>query len=177
MPALKNRKHEHFAQLIYEGNSQTKAYGLAGFSPHGSHASTLANSPSVKARVAELFEHRRETERKANERAVSKLALSKEWILERLMWNAERALRGKPLVDRNGIQTGQFTGKPEGSVANRALELLGNHLGMWIHRVEEGQPGDFARLPDDKLDAEIDAMAQELGFKRSDLQPKGVTEH
>lgn len=56
MPALKNAKHEHFAQALAKGRSQAEAYAEAGYAPSEPHASRLASSGKVAARVAELLE-------------------------------------------------------------------------------------------------------------------------
>jgi phage terminase small subunit len=54
MPILKNAKHEKFAQLLANLNSQDAAYAGAGYKPNASHASRLARNGKVAARVAEL---------------------------------------------------------------------------------------------------------------------------
>jgi hypothetical protein len=56
LPALKNAKHELFAQLIAKGESQTRAYVAAGYAEKGAraHGARLAANGSVAARVAEL---------------------------------------------------------------------------------------------------------------------------
>ena len=43
----------------------------------------------------------------------------------------------------------------EGAVANRALELLGKSLGIFVERSEQGKPGDFAHFSDEELDAQL----------------------
>jgi hypothetical protein len=51
------------------------------------------------------------------------------------------------------METGEF--KYDGAVANRALELIGKELGMFINRREQGRPGEFSDLTDEQLDEEI----------------------
>lgn len=53
-------------------------------------------------------------------------------------------MRGK-----EGEEQGEY--RYQGNVGNRALELLGNELGMFINRKEVGKPGDFAGMTDDEL--------------------------
>jgi phage terminase small subunit len=53
------------------------------------------------------------------------------------MENAERALQHIPVLDRHGKPTGEY--RYDGSVANRALELLGKQQGMFIDRHEVGR--------------------------------------
>ena len=52
-----------------------------------------------------------------------------DWILERLVENVERAMQLKPVIDSHGKPTGEHVYK--GNVANKALELLGRHEGMF----------------------------------------------
>jgi hypothetical protein len=54
MPALKNFKHELFAQELAKGTSQLAAYETAGYKPTDAHACRLASDGRVRARVAEL---------------------------------------------------------------------------------------------------------------------------
>jgi DUF438 domain-containing protein len=54
--------------------------------------------------------------------------------MRRLQENVERAMSIEPVLDGKGHPTGVY--KYQGSVANRALELLGKELGMFIDRNE-----------------------------------------
>ena len=45
--------------------------------------------------------------------------------------------------------------KRQGNVANRALEVLGKELRMFIDRKEFGRPGDFSGMSEDELDKRI----------------------
>lgn len=56
MPALPNGKHERFAQALAKGRSQAEAYVEASYKASEPHASRLASSGKVQARVAELQE-------------------------------------------------------------------------------------------------------------------------
>lgn len=108
---------------------------------------------------------------KATEKAVEKLALTKEWVISRLMENAERALQRVPVLDSDGQPTGEW--QYEGTVANRALELLGKHLGILIERREVGEPGEFDRMADDELLADLRKDAAELGISAASLNGRG----
>lgn len=54
MPALKNAKHELFAQGVAKGLSATDAYEKAGYKPHRPSASRLLTNANVAQRVEEL---------------------------------------------------------------------------------------------------------------------------
>jgi len=147
MPALPNAKHERFVLELLAGKSQSEAYLAAGYSAKSvavasAAATRLLKDPTIAARLEEL-----------QAAAAAKAALSKSWVLEKLRENVERAMQATPVLDRDGKPTGEYV--YQGSVANRALELIGKEQGMFIDRKEIGEPGDFKRLSDDELDAEI----------------------
>jgi hypothetical protein len=108
MPALENPRHEKFAQALAKGMSAADAYTDAGYKGDRTAASRLSTNVNVQARVAEL-----------QERAAVSVSLSREWVLEQLVDNASRA-------KQNG----------DWAPANRALELLGKELGMFVDRSE-----------------------------------------
>jgi phage terminase small subunit len=70
----------------------------------------------------------------------------------------------EPVLDAEGKQTGEF--RYQGAVANRALELLGKEIGMFIDRSEQGKPGEFSDLSDEELERRI----------RDDLVRAGIPE-
>lgn len=151
MPALSNPKHEIIAQELARGASYLDSYTKGGFKRTASSASKFVKQPHIVARVKEIQESRIKTEFDASENAAKSLGIDKRWVLERLRFNAERALRGQPLLDESGVQTGKFTGRPDGATANQSLKLIGMELGMFIERHEIGAPGDFSRLTDEEL--------------------------
>jgi hypothetical protein len=51
---LSNPKHENLAQLLAKEISISEAYARSGFRPDTGNASRLANSPSIRQRIAEL---------------------------------------------------------------------------------------------------------------------------
>ena len=71
-------------------------------------------------------------------------------MLGKLKENAQKALKVKG-------------GSP---VANRALELLGKELGMFIDRAEISQTNEFAGLSLAEMRAELIARARRLGLDR-----------
>ena len=56
MPALKNHKHEWFAQALAKGKSQAEAYSDAGYTPSEPNASRLTRNDKVQKRVSEIQE-------------------------------------------------------------------------------------------------------------------------
>jgi phage terminase small subunit len=126
---LKNSRDEHFAQLVAAGKTPTQAYGLAGYSEAGAHASAarLLRNATIRARVAEL-------QKAVSERAVEKATVDRAWVLAQLRENVDRAMQAVEMTDSKGKPTGEF--RYEGGVANRALELIGKELGMFRERLE-----------------------------------------
>ena len=92
---------------------------------------------------------------KVTQRAVEKTAISKAWVIEKLVENVERAMQAEPVRRKTGDGEEEVTGEfvYNGSVANKALELIGKELGMFIDRKEIGDPGEFERMSDEELRA------------------------
>jgi phage terminase small subunit len=161
MPALPNARHERFAQAIADGQTAGEAYLAAGYScrPHKTrgHGHRLRTRGDIQTRITELPRMRERAAEEGLERAIAQTAITKTWVIAKLRLNAERALQARPVLDKDGNPTGQY--RYEGAVANRALELLGRSLGMFIERTEQGKPGDFEHLSDEELDA---ALAEKL---------------
>lgn len=155
MGMLKNSKHERFAQELAAGKTADAAYQEAGYKANRGNASVLKANQNVLARVQEL-----------QGRAVEKVVLTKQWILERLIANAERAMQAEPVLDREGNETGEYT--YQGNVANRALELLGKEMSMFVDRKEVGVPGEFKAIEAmdaDELRAFLRNEAEALGLR------------
>lgn len=75
MAALKNARHEKFAQSLAKGKSATDAYTEAGYKPHQPSASRLLSNAMVQSRLAEL-------QGKAAERAIVTVASITERLLD-----------------------------------------------------------------------------------------------
>lgn len=162
MPVLMNPKHERFAQNIAAGMNATEAYKNAGYGDvtrSSGHVASgrLRGREDVKERIREILGEREIVVKQSTARAVERVALSKEFVLEALITNVRKSLQMEPILDKNGTEIFRY----EGSVANRALELLGRELGMFIDRKEIGTPGEFANLDANSVKLLI---AQRLGL-------------
>ena len=89
MAALKNARHERFAQLIAEGKTQDEAYKIAGYAPSRANASTLRAKQNVSARVDTLLE-----------RAAVRTEMTIASLTERLVQIADK---GENLRDAAGL--------------------------------------------------------------------------
>ena len=70
----------------------------------------------------------------------ARVAVSADYVLNNLVEIVERSMQRAPVVDMKGNhvtdEEGRFVWRFDGKTANRALELLGKHLGMFTDRVE-----------------------------------------
>jgi phage terminase small subunit len=144
MPVLRNPKHEKFAHSIARGVSTLDAYTSAGYSAQGAYQSAhrLLKNAEVCSRIAEIQGNIAQA---INE----KTAISKSWVLEALRENYERAMQHEAVLDREGEPTGEYT--YQGNVANKALELIGKELGMFVDRKDIRISKPIEELTDDEL--------------------------
>lgn len=164
MPILKNPRHERFCHSISKGISGPDAYIAAGYNVSPAVASACASRLLTDAKIQLRLE---ELQGRAADRAVKSAALSREWVLSRLMKHADvclgdekitavRAVKSRVKDESGGFQdvvaTVEITiTERDATAANRALELLGREHGMFVERKEVGKPGDFDNLSDDDL--------------------------
>jgi len=125
MPSLTD-KQERFVQEYLVDNNATAAAERAGYSSP-SYGRKLYTKPHVKAAIAEARSERKE-----------RTQIKQDWVLEKLKENVERAMQEREVKDKDGVGIGEY--QYEGNVANRALQLLGKHLGMFVERHEVSGP-------------------------------------
>jgi hypothetical protein len=171
MPALKNQRHELFAQAVASGKFAKDAYVEAGFHCTSrtakSESSRLLSVPIVRARVNELIDRKQaieeEAERKSFHCEVDERAKSKAWILNNLVELANRCMQTTPVMDR--VTGGPLLvvgpgGKEYMAMAQysprdalRALELLGRERGMFIEgRIPKGENDDLKDMSREELE-------------------------
>lgn len=86
------------------------------------------NKPQIADRIAEL---------KAGRSA--KTEITAEYVLSSLYKVAERCMQEEAVKGQDGEVSGEY--KFEHSGANKSLELLGKHLGLFVERKELSGPG------------------------------------
>jgi hypothetical protein len=144
MPALKNQRHERFCQALAAGKSASLAYEEAGYVPNRGNASILKTRQNIIDRVLELQGHTQD-----------RLVLSRQYVLDALLENAEKALGRKPVkVGAEGKEVFIY----RGDVANRAIQLAGLECGLFTERKEIKHSNEFAALSDAEL---VQVLAQE----------------
>ena len=140
---LHNQAFEKFAQLVAGGLTKREAY-LQARNPNKpplkndaairQSATNWMNIPKVATRIKELQQEMLQIKLDAVRETEEQRALTRDFVIERLMENVNRAMQATAVLGPDGEPTGEY--KYDGSVANRALELLGKELGMFIDRSE-----------------------------------------
>jgi len=153
MPPLDDPRRERYAQGLADGKTQLQAYATAGFGKSKSAPSRLSKEPRIQARVGEFLRARNIAMEKAMVRGVRQAGITKEWVIDMLKENAERAMQVRPVLDKEGNPTGEY--QWNGFVANKALELLGRELGMFVERHELTLAQRLADMPEDQRAAEM----------------------
>src|SRR5471032_579251 len=119
-------QEEAYCRARAFGMSQSEAMCVisGGKTKEAGTGSHWEKKPVVKNRINQL-------RHEITERAVEKASVDRSWVLTRLMKVADRCMQEEPVVIR-GVATGEY--KFDSAGANRALELLGKELGMFVER-------------------------------------------
>ena len=125
MPALKNPRHEAFAQALARGMSAAAAYGQVGFKPHRANAATLARKEHISVRLAEL----QEEQLAIHQQATAAAAANKQVTIESLIAEAEAA-RAKAMSEKGGA-----------AAAVSALTAKAKLAGMWREKLDQHNTG------------------------------------
>jgi phage terminase small subunit len=152
-------KQEKFCmEYIATGDSLT-AYKAAGYAPGKSHsdtrrrASTLLKKPKIEQRINDL----------------------REVALDRMAWSADHVLQRLDEVYQHALSNGDYTN------ANRSVENVAKHLGMFVDRSEQrikmGSLGDSDEK--EKVQNDIERLAEIAGFKviEGGKQKDGTTDN
>lgn len=114
-----NAKQEQFCLEYLKDLNATQAAIRAGYSKKtaGSQGGDLIQKPEIKNRIEDLkAERSRETK------------IDAAWVLRQAVKVHDRCMQAEPVFDREGNPTGEYTFNASG--ANKALELVGKHIGV-----------------------------------------------
>lgn len=133
MPVLDKAKWENFARNLARGMTQADAYEQAGFVRDAQSASRLANKAIILERVEEIKAERdailagpNAFDPEADDGEGDQIAITAEWVLERLAAN---------------VISAQTMGNHK--AANEALAMLGQYLGMsFADKTAKSKEGD-----------------------------------
>lgn len=150
---LKHPKYEAFAQHKAAGETDAKAYELAGFSPGAVRnvPRMLKTHAEIGERISYLVGQRTTIIQQSNQQVVEKVGIDKQWVLERLITVHERAMQGDPIRTPNGLprktKDGELIyGNPNLPAATKALELIGKEIGMFVTTVKTDESDPLLAL-------------------------------
>jgi hypothetical protein len=139
MPVLQNQRWERFAWGLASGKTGDAAYIEAGYKRNKDNASRLKAKESVSARVRELQDEK-----------VERFVLSRQYVLDAVIENAEKALGRKPVkIGKLGEEREVFVYR--GDVANTAIRLAGIELSMFTEKKEVHHTSKLSQLSDVEL--------------------------
>lgn len=151
-------KQESFClAYVATGNASEayrKAYNTEKMAPATVNraAKELMDNPKIAARITALRE-------RITEQATKKLAISKEWVLEQLAENVSMAKAAEPVYDSEGNPSGEY--KQNLAAANKALELIGKEIGMFVEK-KEVRTGSLDDVPHEQKVMTFAAIKEEI---------------
>lgn len=144
-------KEQRFVQRYLVHFIGARAATEAGYSARSAAqiASRLLRKDNIRAALAagQTAQHQR-------------TLIDQDWVLERLVRNAERAAQAEPVRDEDGNPTGEYT--YQGAVVNKALEIIGRHTGGF----SEKHVHSFDDLPDAERAARAAALFDRARARR-----------
>ena len=133
-----NERQRLFVREYLVDLNGTQAAIRAGYSPKRAAEIAYENlrKPQIEAAIAEAHKAREE-----------RVELDADWVPSRLKLNVERAMQETQATNREGEPVGDF--EYDGAVANKALELLGKHLALFVDKVQTEHSGEVrvVRVP------------------------------
>ena len=155
-------KQEAFVRFYIETGNASEAYRRA-------YNTSKMKPATIKRSAHELLENHNVTATIADlhSKAADKAVLDKAWVLDRLMRNArvclgEETMKLKLRKPRSDEVVEIEAHLPDAAGANRALELLGKELKMFIDRKEIGITR-YDAMTDEQLRDQLTAAIREAG--------------
>jgi phage terminase small subunit len=136
-------KQQRFVEEYLKDLNATQAAIRAGYAEPSANreGSRLLSNADIQEAVA-----------KAKAARSRRLSVNADWVLRRLVRNVNRASATVAVRDAKGEPTGEY--RYEGAVVNKALELIGKHVGMFTDNLKlSGSVGtwDLTKLTNDQL--------------------------
>jgi phage terminase small subunit len=164
-------KQQRFVDEYLIDLNATQAAIRAGYSKKTAYV--IGHENLRKPEIADAIKAKRE-------KVAEKADLSVDWVLNRLRTVAERCMQAEPVLDKRGwpvlVETPSGELVPaytfQAAPANRSLELLGKHLGMFPDKVEhtgkDGGPIQTEELGDTERARRIAFVLQNALAKQSE---------
>jgi phage terminase small subunit len=123
-----NKEAGNICQEYLVDMNATQAYKRAGYAVKNDNVAAASSqrmlrNVKIKSKINQAIQKRAE-----------KNSLTADWVLKHLKENLERCMQIEPVVDRFGHETGVFKWEPK--AANKSLELIGKHIGMFVDKLE-----------------------------------------
>jgi hypothetical protein len=147
---LKNQRRELFAQALARGNATNDAYAEAGFSANRGNAARLKANEDILVRVREL-----------QEKAEKRFYLTKQYVIDALIENIQKALGRKPVRIGKGDKA-EDVHVYEGAVANAAIRMAGTEMGMFTDRKDVRIANEYSHLSDKELAEKLVQIGQQV---------------
>lgn len=147
-------KQEAFCRAVAAGKSQSDAYELA-YQAAGMKATTIQNNAYKLTKRADISERIDELRAPIIETAIEKSGVDKAWVMAKLVKVVDMGMQAEPVIDNEGAATGEY--KQNLAAANKALELIGKELMMFIDR-SEVRTGPLDGIEHEELKAIRDAI-------------------
>lgn len=139
MPRPLSDKQRIFVEEYLVDLNATKAAIRAGYSERT--ASRIGPQLLGKTWVREAIE-------KAQAKRARRVEVTQDYVLSNLVEVVERTMQRAPVLDRKGEQVTDEEGRAvwtfDAKAANKALELLGKHLGLFSDRVQNEISGGLS---------------------------------
>lgn len=122
-------KQKAFCEEYMIDLNATQAAIRAGYKPDNAQQMSTENllKPVIKDYIEQLMDKRSEI-----------TMIDSYFVIENLKNNVNRCMQSEPVLDNEGLETGEYQFNAAG--ANKALELLGKHLGLFVERKEHSGP-------------------------------------
>jgi hypothetical protein len=171
MPALKNTRHEAFAQALARGEPAVKAYVQAGYKPNSGNPSSLKRDQRVSKRVDEI----QEEQLAMHQQAAAEAAASAKVTIESLIAEMEAA-RVKAMAEKGGAAAAVAASTAKAKLAGMWRDKVDQHntgtAFEHIERliVERASPGMMLQAP---VEAEMDAeLVEERPAANPTINPR-----
>lgn len=133
-PALTPKQQRFVDEYLVDLNA-TQAAIRAGYSAKTAYS--IGSENLTKPEIAAAIAQKQAVRSEATE-------LNEQWVIDRLRENVERSMVAVPVMAfdherKEMVETGEYT--YQGNVANKALELIGKHRGMFVERSETKHSG------------------------------------
>ncbi len=138
-------KQEKFVQGLFVGLSQRQAYKEA-YDASNMKDETIDDRAYKLAKTSEISMRLKELQ----DEVKAKNIVTVEYVLEGLKDVKERCMQAEPVLDREGLPTGEY--RFDSSGANKSLELLGKFLKMFTDKLETSGTQVVILKGDDKLE-------------------------